>query len=265
MLFKFLLLIITFQNIVCLRESAVKRCARAAHSCLLASEAVEGPYYWNSTVRNDITENRPGIPLRLSITVVDIRSCLTIPNAVVDLWHCDGIGLYSHYIAASQGQMNGPNDNSTFFRGQQITNSKGISIFNTIYPGWYRGRATHMHVKVHIDASLSIMDGGAIYTKGGHVSHTGQFFFDDSLTDAVATVYPYTTQTIQRTLNDEDFIYRESNGATMLVPIRFLTDEFTGGMAGEITVGIDPTATPQPAGGGGGPRPPGPPPGPPPS
>jgi hypothetical protein len=133
-------------------------------------------------------------------------------------------------------------------------------VFTTVYPGWYRGRATHMHVKVHIGASLASIN-GAIHVKGGHVSHTGQFFFDDSLTDAVATIHPYTTQTIQRTRNEEDMIYRESGGTTMIIPITFLTDQFTGGMGGEITVGVDPTATPGPTGGGGGgPRPPGPPP-----
>jgi len=51
---------------------------------------------------------------------VDTRSCLPVYNAVVDLWHCDSAGIYSHYIAASQGQMNGQNDNSTFFRGKRL-------------------------------------------------------------------------------------------------------------------------------------------------
>jgi len=147
--------------------------------------------------------------------------------------------------------------------GQQITNSQGVAYFNTIYPGWYRGRATHMHIKVHIGSSLTSI-GGVIYSKGGHVSHTGQLYFDDSLTDAVARIFPYSTNTVKRTLNEEDFIYKESNGATMIIPIRLLTDEFTGGMAGEITVGVDPSATPAAVGGPGGPFP-GPFPGPPPS
>jgi hypothetical protein len=131
-------------------------------------------------------------------------------------------------------------------------------VFTTVYPGWYRGRATHMHVKVHIGASLASIN-GAIHVKGGHVSHTGQFFFDDTLTDIVAKIYPYTTQTIQRTRNNEDMIYSESNGATMLIPIKFLTNTMVDGMIGEITVGVDPTSIPAPAGGGG-PPPPGPPP-----
>ncbi len=106
--------------------------------------------------------------------------------------------------------------------------------------------------------------GGVIHVKGGHVSHTGQFFFDDSLTDAVATVYPYSTHNIQRKRNGEDMVYSESNGATMILPITFLTNMFDGGMATEITVGVDPTATPVPVGPPFGPFP-GPFPGPPPT
>ncbi len=68
-----------------------------------------------------IREGRPGLTLRLSITVLDTRSCLPIPYAVVDLWHCDGTGLYSHYITPGQGPMGmgGPTDSSTFFRGRK--------------------------------------------------------------------------------------------------------------------------------------------------
>ncbi len=143
-------------------------------------------------------------------------------------------------------------------QGQQITDSQGVAIFNTVYPGWYSGRATHMHVKVHIDASL-VSIGGIVHVKGGHVSHTGQFFFDDTMTDAVANYSPYSTHNIQRTRNNEDIIYLESNGATMIIPITFPANTFTGGMAGAITVGVDPTAIPTPVGGGGRP-PPGPPP-----
>lgn len=143
-------------------------------------------------------------------------------------------------------------------QGQQITDSQGVVVFNTIYPGWYPGRATHIHVKVHIGASL-VSIGGIVHVTGGHVSHTGQFFFDDTMTDAVATFYPYSTHNIQRTRNKEDMIYLQSNGATMVIPITFPGNTFTGGMAGEMTVGVDPTVT-QIEMGGGGPPPFGPPP-----
>ncbi len=204
---------------------------------------------------------------------MDTNSCSPIADALVDVWHCDSVGFYSHYIAASLGQMNRQTDNSTFFRGkrifllflscfyisisiigQQVTDSKGIATFDTIYPGWYDGRATHVHVKVHIGSNLTNI-GGAIYAKGGHVSHTGQIFFDDELTDTIARISPYSTHTVQRVRNNEDGIFEESNGATMILPIQFLGNDLTSGMTGEITLGVDPTATPAPVGFGGG-RPP---------
>lgn len=143
------------------------------------------------------------------------------------------------------------------FTGQQVTSLQGVATFKTVYPGWYRGRATHMHIKVHIGAGLKSV-GGVIHSTGGHVSHTGQLYFEDGLTDAVATFQPYSSQTIRRTRNEEDGIFGQGNGASMIIPIRILSDEFTGGMAGEIAVGVDPLATPSPVGpgNGGGPRPP---------
>ena len=108
---------------------------------------------------------------------------------------------------------------------------------------------------MHVGASLTSV-GGAIHISGGHVSHTGQIFFEDSLTDAVGTIPPYNGQTFQRTRNDEDFIYGRAGGAGLHVAIRFLSDEFTAGMVGEMTVGLDPSATPMPDEGPRPPRPP---------
>ena len=64
------------------------------------------------------SEGKGGIPFRLTLNVLDTTTCLPLSNAVVDLWHCDAEGIYSHYVAASLGQFNAPTDNSTFFRGK---------------------------------------------------------------------------------------------------------------------------------------------------
>ena len=95
---------------------------------------------------------------------------------------------------------------------------------------------------MHIGATLTPFD-GAIYAKGGHVSHTGQFYFDDHLTDKVATIFPYSTHSIRRTLNKEDGIYNQEDGVSMIAPIQFLTNELKGGMKTELTLAIDPTDT----------------------
>ncbi|CAF3331813.1 unnamed protein product [Rotaria sp. Silwood1] len=249
--------LIIISTVLCEQES-IRRCARAIGSCLLAPEAVEGPYYWNSTVRSDITEGKGGVRFRLTVTVLDTTTCSPLSGALVDLWHCDAEGIYSHYIAASLGQNTRQTDNSTFFRGQQVSNKQGITVFDTIYPGWYRGRATHMHVKVHVGASLTNI-GGSIYAKGGHVSHIGQLFFNDTLTDEVAKLSPYTLQKTRRIRNNEDGIYSQSKGSTTIVPVQFLTaNGFKGAVKGDITLGINPQAVSTLAGrpGGGRPRPP---------
>ena len=134
-----------------------------------------------------------------------------------------------------------------------MTDSKGIATFNTVYPGWYTGRTTHMHIKVHIGSSLTNV-GGAVYARGGHVSHTGQLFFDDTLTDTVAKVAPYSTGVSRRVRNTDDGIYRGANGGTMTIAVKSLGSDIKQGMTGEITVGVDPTATPSPTGFGGPPN-----------
>jgi protocatechuate 3,4-dioxygenase beta subunit len=129
-----------------------------------------------------------------------------------------------------------------------LTNEQGVAVVDTIYPGWYRGRATHIHVKVHINVTFVTID-GIVYIKGGHVSHTGQLFFNDTLTDEVAKLSPYKLHKIRRTRNDEDDIYRQSEGSTTIIPIQFLTPAgLEGPVKGDMTLGVDPNAVPPPGG-----------------
>jgi protocatechuate 3,4-dioxygenase beta subunit len=152
--------------------------ATSAAACVLTPEVTEGPYYLDlDRVRSDIIEGREGTPLDLKITVVDATGCTPIKDAALDVWHCDAGGLYSGFGRASTGGGAGrpggsqsPTDDQTVLRGTQVTDANGLGEFRAIYPGWYRGRAVHIHMKVH---------------EGGSVVHTGQLFFDDDLTDQV--------------------------------------------------------------------------------
>ncbi|CAF1008228.1 unnamed protein product [Adineta steineri] len=222
-----------------------KRQLSRASICFLTPQATEGPYYWNATIRQNITEGKAGIPLRLSISVIDTNTCAPLVNALVDLWHCDAVGIYSHYIAASQGIAGTGNDNETFFRGLALTNANGIAIFDTIYPGWYSGRATHIHMKVHVGSNVTSNSSGTY--SGGHVSHTGQLFFNDTLTDSVATMSPYSTHVITRTRNSEDGIYASANGSVTIVSI---IQNSANNYSGAVTVGVNSSATPAAVGGG---------------
>jgi hypothetical protein len=118
--------------------------AMAAKACKLTPEVTEGPFYVAlERIRRDITEGRPGVPLTLKVRVIDVKRCKPIHSAAVDIWHCDAGGLYSDEPSnGTSGQ--------TFLRGVQLSNKKGYATFRTVYPGHYTGRATHIHLKVHI-------------------------------------------------------------------------------------------------------------------
>jgi protocatechuate 3,4-dioxygenase beta subunit len=139
-------------------------------------------------------------------------------------------------------------DATRFLRGIQVTGKDGIARFDTLYPGWYSGRAIHVHLKVHISGSVA----GEKYT-GGHVSHTGQLFFDEDVTNDIAKLQPYSRRfNIRRTLQSEDGIFVSQNGKSTLLALERLQPRSNqSGFSGIITLAVDPEATPAPAGRGG--------------
>jgi protocatechuate 3,4-dioxygenase beta subunit len=166
--------------------------ASGAVTCVLTPELTEGPYYLpDEKLRKNVAEGRPGTPLTLRLTVVNASTCKAIKNAAVEIWHCDALGVYS----GVQG------NSGTFMRGIQRTNAKGLALFRTVYPGWYPGRAVHIHVKVHL---------------GGTVVHTGQLFFPDSLTDTVYKASPYKSRGARTTRNAADSIFVNGGKRSML-------------------------------------------------
>lgn len=180
-------------------------------TCVLAPEMTEGPFYLDGEkVRRNITEGKAGIPLALGFTVVNATTCRPIRNAAVEIWHCDALGNYS----GVQGQTN-----RTFLRGIQKTTANGKCSFQTIYPGWYRGRTIHIHVKVFV---------------GGNEVHTGQVFFADSVSDAVVKSAPYNTRGTRDTFNRSDGIFQGGGSKSLVTPRR------TGarGYAAALTMGV---------------------------
>ena len=181
-------------------------------SCVLTPELTEGPYYVaGEKLRHDITEGKPGAALLLRLAVVNASTCKAIKNATVDVWHCDALGEYSGAVAGSAG--------TNFLRGVQRTNAAGVASFTTIYPGFYQGRAVHLHVKVHV---------------GGHVVHTGQLFFPAGITNAVYAKQPYAAHgTTPDTSNPEDSIFRNGGSKGMLKLVKT-----SAGYTGSIGMGV---------------------------
>ncbi|MFB7332338.1 intradiol ring-cleavage dioxygenase [Streptomyces adustus] len=235
----------------------------------LTSEAVEGPYYIDADkIRRDVTEDREGIPLLLDLRVIDSETCRPVRNAAVDIWHCDASGVYSGY--ESQGSGGGgpaptgepptgtptgeppsggpgggnpgghqePTDDTRYLRGTWRTDRHGRVAFRTVFPGWYRGRCVHIHVKAHVDGEWT----EAGY-EGGHTCHTGQFFFDEAAVLASAEVAPYSANTTERTTLTEDTIYDQSGTTGGLLKLKYDKRNIARGVRGSITVGVDPDAT----------------------
>jgi protocatechuate 3,4-dioxygenase beta subunit len=204
--------------------------AMAARACKLTPEVTEGPFYVAlDRIRRDIAEGRPGVPLTLKVRVIDVKKCRPVHSAAVDIWHCDAGGLYSD--ESSNGTAG-----QTFLRGVQLTNKKGFATFQTIYPGHYTGRATHIHLKVHIGGKAR---GGTL--RGGHVSHTGQLFFGEGANSSVYSLAPYSSDMAPRTLNASDGIYSQAGGSRAEVG---LVGSASSGFVGRIVVGVNPKRTP---------------------
>ncbi|MEN3281259.1 MAG: hypothetical protein V7607_2399 [Solirubrobacteraceae bacterium] len=196
----------------------------ATPSCTLVAEQEEGPYYLDlDKVRKNITEGRDGIRLDLRIKIVDSTSCDPLKDVAVDIWHCAANGQYSGFSAEGTS-------GETFLRGVQLTDAEGVAAFRTIYPGWYQGRATHIHLKAHV---------------GGHVAHTGQLFFRDATTDKIARLSPYSSRTIARTRNRVDHVYTQEHGSSSVLSLTARRKgSIRDGFTARITLGVNPDATP---------------------
>ena len=172
-------------------------------------------------------ETAEGIPLYLQISVVNSNDCQSVSGAGVEIWHCDAVGIYSHFEAASQNQGS-QTDNSTYLRGIQVTGDTGAVNFTSIYPGWYTGRALHIHMKVH--------QGGT----EGAVIHTGQLFFEETLNEAVEVESPYSTHTVTRLTNAEDNIYNNGGSYGLISTWNYVDEsDISQGIQASITVEVD--------------------------
>ncbi|MEU4234665.1 hypothetical protein AB0F17_61205 [Nonomuraea sp. NPDC026600] len=219
-----------------------------ANTCTLTATTTQGPYYFDADkVRSDIREDRKGTRLRLMFKVQDSEGCKPLGNAVVEIWHCDADGLYSGAESLSTGgggQPSGnpptgappnggppsgaptgaptgattgetsamdltPTDDKRYLRGAQVTNSKGIVEFTTVWPGWYRGRTVHIHAMVHFSNARVL---------------TTQVMFDEALNTKVFTKSPYAAHTGRDTFNDGDNIYKD----TMLLKVTEEDDGYLG-------------------------------------
>jgi protocatechuate 3,4-dioxygenase beta subunit len=178
--------------------------ASALPACVVAPELTEGPYYVDVDLeRSDIRTNTSdgavveGAPLTLEwlVSQADGSACVPMADVVVDVWHCDALGVYSG-VSGNSGN---------FLRGFQRTDTNGRASFTTIYPGWYTGRAVHIHFKIRTDPDAS-----------AGFEFTSQLFFDDEFSKGVYSTGVYAQKGAQDVANASDGIFNQSGGATLL-------------------------------------------------
>ena len=184
-------------------------------SCVVRPALTEGPYFVDeklnrSDIRSDpsTTAVKPGAALALTFLVsrVSGTACAALANATVDVWHCDALGVYSDATDPTFGSTKG----TKFLRGYQTTDGSGRAAFTTIWPGWYQGRAVHIHFKIRVTAG-----------NGQTSDFTSQLFFPDAMNDAVFANAPYSQKGLAAIMrNASDGIFQGSGGKLTLSPTK---------------------------------------------
>jgi protocatechuate 3,4-dioxygenase beta subunit len=176
--------------------SAGTTAGSANAACAATPSETAGPFpSLADFFRSDIRDGKDGTLLSLTVKVVNTNAgCAPVPNANVEVWHVDAAGNYSQYGAqASQ----------TFLRGIQTTNSDGVVSFTTIFPGWYQGRATHIHIEV---------------TTGGISRKVTQIAFPESVNNAVYGSGQYAVRGRNPMTNTSDGIFADSLASELVTP-----------------------------------------------
>lgn len=195
-------------------------------ACVVRPAQTQGPYFVDEVLnRTDIRPDpgsgdvSPGTRLDLQFNVSQIKdgACGPLAGAQVDVWHCDATGLYSDVVDPSFNTKG-----KKFLRGYQVTDAAGKARFVTVYPGWYPGRAVHVHFMIRTGPA-----------GGRRHEFVSQVYFDEAVTDRVHAVAPY-AKPGSRTMNAADRIYRRG-GADLMLPLV----PNGGGYRGAFDIGLD--------------------------
>lgn len=202
-----------------LDDAEVTNTGTSSSTCTVAPTETEGPFPTKSPAsysRSDITDGRSGYILKVKITVGNInQDCMVLAGAIVDIWHCDAEGNYSEY--GGSGMQSSNYQTVHFLRGRQVTDASGIVNFTTIFPGWYSGRATHIHVH--------------IFNSAGQSLKVTQIAFPEGSGSAVAIVNGYTKGMSGYTYNANDNVFSDDKTGSEIATV-------TGSMAAGFDLNI---------------------------
>lgn len=202
--------------------------AESAARCVARPEQTEGPFYVDerlqrSDIRSDPASGETSegalLALAFAVTRLEGAQCAPLAGAKVDVWQCDAAGRYSD-VRDSSGATLG----RSFLRGYQVTDGSGVARFVTIVPGWYPGRAVHIHFRIDAPGAA-----------GRAQRFTSQLYFDDAFLDRVHALAPYASRGARRSRNGSDPIFRDGGGQLLLAP-----EAADGGYKARFDIGLTP-------------------------
>lgn len=176
--------------------------------CTATASETAGPFPTHtpsSLVLTDIRGDRTGVLFTVQIAIMNRNAnCAPYEGAIVDIWHCDKDGNYSEYGGTGMQPTNYTNYH--FLRGRQTTDVNGLVNFTSIFPGWYSGRATHIHVHVYNAAGTSLLVTQIAFPEGtGSAVNTVN----------AATAYGYTKGMTGYTYNASDNVFSDGVSTEM--------------------------------------------------
>lgn len=188
----------------------------SASNCTVTPTETAGPFPTKAPatlVLNDIRSDRQGVPMLTKITIKNKNaSCAALQGAIVDIWHCDADGNYSEYGGTG---MQATNLTSVhFLRGRQTTDSNGLVSYQSIFPGWYGGRAPHIHVHIYDASGKSLL--------------VTQIAFPKTVCDTVyTTVTSIYKKGTQDTTNERDNVFSDGFSTELATLTGSTTDGYT--------------------------------------
>jgi len=189
-------------------------------TCTVMPTETEGPFPIKNPsgyVRSNIVEDRTGVPFTINLTIKNTNnSCAAVSGAIIDIWHCDRQGNYSEYGGTSMQSTDYTGSTYHFLRGRQVSDANGLVSFTSIFPGWYSGRAPHIHVH--------------IYNASGVSKLITQIAFPKDVCDTVYTTSSYySSKGVADTLNANDNVFGS--------PSTDLAQELADSVTGTVSAG----------------------------
>jgi len=184
-------------------------------SCAVSPAETKGPFPIKTPsqlVLENIKSDRIGVALLINLSIENqSKDCSPLEGVLVDVWHCDKDGNYSEYGGTSMQQTDYTSVH--FLRGRQTSDASGKVSFISIFPGWYQGRAPHIHVEVLTASGSSLL--------------VTQIAFPETITSEVYLSTNYAAHGQADTSNTRDNVFSDSLSDELATLTGNLTDGYT--------------------------------------